>query len=1654
VTASLPASSVASAQVAVQRTRRTLPASNGHGAVLLDLSAGSRRITHFREHLFAAEEPQLDGAGEEIWNGNGFATVHTRDLLFDAYFGLRDATGQRWMTSVPVDEDASGYLGWGPATQGGTGIATMVQQVGDLEVTQYVFAPLGVEAASFVMLIRVRNTGPAAAPAQVFSIHNFHLGFGRPATPFSLFDDIGENGETLAYDTAGGEAAFTERGFAGVVVARALGDVGHFASAPGSSPFAIVDAGGATDLPDNVPGMGAVDGAVSAWQFDLGVVPAGQDAWAGVAFAHDGDPFAGAAVRATVDTWIAGRDAQQILDDEVAQWAQFQDALLIPSGVDVYEEDLVRHSAAMLRMGQVQESSSYLREWLSQDGEPRTTRFPLDAPATLPAEVEHRGAGAILASLPPGNWTYAWIRDGAYATSAMAALGMNDAARHSLEYYLHAEGGRFADWTELSTYDMPDYLITLTRYYGFGVEETDFNEYGPNLEFDGFGLFLWALRNYEVLTGDTSLADDNWDTVATLVGDALVGLVDPATGLLRRDSSIWETHWEGRERAWTYTNITAVRGLCDAADMAERVGDATRAETYRSTALALRTSIATELTDARGALASNREELVAGEGYYDAAVLDAIAMGLFDPNGQIATATLASLDEHLLVDASEVGWARNDDRYDHAGVEDLSPWGSDYDSAEWVITDLRGAIATRAAGEASRSDAILQWVVAQSAANYLMVAETYEETTGEYKFNHPMLGFGAGAVTLALAHRDDGLLADPACGVYYEDEGATGGTTDTGDEPTAGSSADGTADGGSADASADGVSATVTADGGSAGSGTDSDDAGAADGGGDGGCGCRSSGDGHPAGGLGLLGLLGLAGLGRRRRRRAPWTAVAAAAVTLAGCGGGSDASDTDTDGSTGASTLPTFDSTRGTSQGTSSGTNGVDETGDSGDTTGGEPWGPEVDVCPTLFTLDLPAGASNPRVAGEWHDFELATATSLSEREQQWSATVDLAPGTYAYKIVYDVGGEAQWVLDPEATRRKYSDDVENSAVVVPDCNLPSLTVLDSTATTPVGGVGDYAASLEFVDGAEGSGPDAPLYSGALRHEFASRPLQAAELSVDPATGAVAVALTGLPNGKYTVEVTAATRSGKVSLPLRLVFWIEDEAFDWNDALVYMVMTDRYRNGDPSNDGGPTMGADGAGDFFGGDLEGLRQSIADGTLDDLGIRALWLSPWQTNPEGAFEAADGTHQVTGYHGYWPVAARAVDPRLGGEEALRAMVAEAHAHGIRILQDYVINHVHEDHEYVAQHPDWFRTGCVCGTPGCDWTAQALECQFQPYMPDVDHRVFEANQQWVDDAVWWLDEYDLDGLRVDAVKHVEEAATRNLAATVREQFEPGGTRYFLMGETAMGWSDCADPCNDDNYGTIAKYVGPHGLDGQFDFVLYHAASYRTFAHDQTGYLHADYWFTHGQSKWPEGAIMTPYVGSHDTPRFATMADYRGQDPAHGMGIPGNQWDDVAGPPTDGEPYWRTRLAFAWVLGLPGAPLLYYGDEYGQWGGADPNNRLMWRDEGNLSIDETQTLDFIRLVGQARRDLAPLRRGSYISLDVTDDVMVYARMIGPSDAVLVGLNRLPSQQVVSVDVVQLGLAPGTTLVDALGGPSTVVGAGVVDVTVPGRSAVILSP
>lgn len=688
---------------------------------------------------------------------------------------------------------------------------------------------------------------------------------------------------------------------------------------------------------------------------------------------------------------------------------------------------------------------------------------------------------------------------------------------------------------------------------------------------------------------------------------------------------------------------------------------------------------------------------------------------------------------------------------------------------------------------------------------------------------------------------------------------------------------------------------------------------------------------------------------------------------------------------------------------------------------------------CETVFTYTPGGAVSTVQLAGEW---DWATPEDmLPDGQGGYTLSKTLAPGVHAYKLIVD----GIWILDPANAYRKYDDGTENSGMRVGDCGDPLLVLEQFDANGS-----DATARVRFYRAHGGAAVDPAARRVVLVAEFSE-----SEPSHTYVDHAFELSLMGLDPGKYTLRFEAADLDGRAAEPVLLPFWVEAEPFDWRDPVLYMVMLDRFRDGDPSNNALPTAGAEPTADWQGGDLAGVTAAINEGYFDALGVRALWLSPFIRNPDLSY--AENGHGVTGYHGYWPIRAREIDPRFGTPTDLEDLVTAAHAHGIRILMDFVINHVHEDHEHFQAHPEWFRTGCQCGETGCDWTTHRLDCLFQPYLPDVNWEIPEAGEAIIADALWWLQRYDLDGLRVDAVKHVEDAAIFNLSTRVHETFEQGGVEYFLLGETAMGWVGGDVNDNLGEYATISRYIGPRGLNGQFDFVLYHAVSYNTFAHFNYGLIHADYWLQASLSQYPPDAIMTPYVGSHDTQRFLSLADPAASSVVY------NKWpsDGLPAPPGDSLPYERSLVALAWVLTLPGLPLLYYGDEYGEFGGSDPDNRHFWRPANQRSTAENTLFDQIAAIGTARRDSVALRRGDYTSVHAEENFLCFARHTA-TDVALVVLNRDGAPATRTLTLPSTLPQPAAAFHDALrpGDPVIPIVLSAITVTIPARSAAILLP
>jgi hypothetical protein len=449
------------------------------------------------------------------------------------------------------------------------------------------------------------------------------------------------------------------------------------------------------------------------FQKSLGTLQPGQSAWWGLAIEFVANPSDVPAAQNSWSQFLAGRAADKLLSDAQAEWEAWRKPP--PTGLSTGETRAWRQAEATLRMSQVLEPYS-------------------DTP-------KQKGYGMLLASLPPGQWHIGWVRDAQYATVALARMGHYAEAKRALEFFLNAEAGGYQSYVGVP------YRISITRYFGNGQEESDWNAQGPNIELDGWGLYLWAVRTYVEKSGDsawlagTTRAGENiYSVLQSQIAEPLDTNVEMATGVVSADTSIWESHWDQRKH-FTYTSLAAARGLCDFAALAHMQGDAATNAHFAARAQALPEAIRAHMTDNQLYLGGSIEGIAIGR-YHDGASLEAVNWDLFtnDPVVQNEVDGLQKLQ------VASGGYMRNDNA------------ASSYDSNEWIMIDLQAENAMRKLGRTGAADALLGWVTSQANANYDLIPELFntfasDGPIGGYTGAVPMVGFGAGSYVLALLDR-------------------------------------------------------------------------------------------------------------------------------------------------------------------------------------------------------------------------------------------------------------------------------------------------------------------------------------------------------------------------------------------------------------------------------------------------------------------------------------------------------------------------------------------------------------------------------------------------------------------------------------------------------------------------------------------------------------------------------------------------------------------------------------------------------------------------------------------------------------------------------------------------------------------------------------
>jgi glycosidase len=439
-------------------------------------------------------------------------------------------------------------------------------------------------------------------------------------------------------------------------------------------------------------------------------------------------------------------------------------------------------------------------------------------------------------------------------------------------------------------------------------------------------------------------------------------------------------------------------------------------------------------------------------------------------------------------------------------------------------------------------------------------------------------------------------------------------------------------------------------------------------------------------------------------------------------------------------------------------------------------------------------------------------------------------------------------------------------------------------------------------------------------------------------------------------------------------------------DDVIYLIMPDRFANGDPTND--EPEEAPNSHDrakpraYHGGDLRGIQNHLS--YLKELGVTTLWLTPVVKN--GA--AQD-------YHGYGAVDLYAVDPHLGSLKDYQNLVAAAHKERMKILFDVVPNHVGPVHPWVDNPPlpDWFHgtrqhhldsfspvKGTFYGTPGAkgatndpfeslidphapQWMTQNLtEGWFFGILPDMNTENPIVEEYLLQDSLWWTEISGLDGYRVDTFPYVG----RKFWA-----YWHAGLRRIYPNLTTIGEVFHPDPTVTSFFvGGVRRYDGiDSGLSMVFDFPMFFTLRDVLLRNAPVGRI-AD--VLRHDTLYPRPELLVPFFANHDVPRFASA---EGSSPA------------------------KLKLAFGLTLTLRGVPELYYGDEIGMPGGGDPDNRRDfpggWIGDANDAFTEAgrtheqqEIFLHVKELLRIRREHAALRGGRLWHLASDESSYVFLR------------------------------------------------------------------
>ena len=513
--------------------------------------------------------------------------------------------------------------------------------------------------------------------------------------------------------------------------------------------------------------------------------------------------------------------------------------------------------------------------------------------------------------------------------------------------------------------------------------------------------------------------------------------------------------------------------------------------------------------------------------------------------------------------------------------------------------------------------------------------------------------------------------------------------------------------------------------------------------------------------------------------------------------------------------------------------------------------------------------------------------------------------------------------------------------------------------------------------------------------------------MPIEPELQAVTIsATTDTALGVKTLPITVTDQYGNkfsTTVDVEITDRVKknENDFDWDEAVVYFMMTDRFFDGNESNNtasGADTYGKNNPGLYHGGDFAGVTAKLD--YLQDLGVNTIWLTPIVENVKGVAVTDEGKEDVpynAAYHGYWASDFTKLNPTLGTTEEFETMISEAHKRGMRIMVDIVVNHAGYGSE--STFADMLRDKSISEGDIKSW---------QDGLPDFATENADVRAKLVEWQTSWMKDYGVDYFRVDTVKHVDSttwAALKNSTTEVNPSFKMIG-EYYGAG-----------------YASNGSTLGTGQMDADLDFDFNDQAT--SFV---SGNISSVESFLSSRNTALNNAYMTgQFLSSHDENGFKASL------------MNGKQY-------TEDKATAAALVAATLQLTAKGIPVIYYGEEVGLSGlnNYPYNTNRYDMDFSKATKDNVTYQHYKNLLSIRNAYTDVFARGSRKVVASSDEegYDVVSRSYGGT-TLYVGMNIKDTAKEVKVPV---SLAAGTEVKDLYSGATYTVGSDkTVAVTIP---------